>query len=396
MRTLPGLGVSYAWRKSAATAGLVAAVGGSMFLSPAVVPALAATARPGVTESWRVVSAPRLAPNNSLAGIAVAGKRLAWAVGGAGFSGDGKVAPRPLLLRWTGRSWSRVRLPGTWRGSIAAVAESSATNAWALGMNASEMKIVHLLHWTGHRWGTKALPHIGGPINADIDLAAAPGGRAWISTDTDALSTLLFDWNGRTWAAQAYPCAHLGCGLIQINARTSKDAWAVGNYFGSTGSGGPLALHWNGRHWSSTPVPFVKDGFLTGVFGVSRTDAWAVGAVQGSSAMLLYHWNGMRWQRMRTPAGLTTPWTGERAQITGDSARHLWIYGFGMINGTRASYLRFNGHRWSVIRDAPVRGENVPFVRGMAVVPGTQTAWSVGVSLTSQGARARIERYGTP
>ena len=395
MPSLTSRGASNAWGKSAA-AGLAAVVTGSTFLSPAVAPALATTARPGAAASWRVVSAPRLTPISALSGIAVAGKRLAWAVGVTGASSDSTRPGRPLLLRWSGRAWSRVGLPGTWRGGIAAVADSSATSAWALGMNAPETKIVHLLHWNGHRWGTKTLPSIGGSINADIDLAAAPGGRAWISTDTDALSTLLFSWNGRTWAAQSYPCAHLGCGLIQISARTNADAWAVGNYFGSTATGGPLALHWNGRTWSATRVPFVKDGFLTGVFGVSRTNAWAVGSVQGSSAMLLDHWNGTRWQRMRTPAGLTTPWTGERAQITGDAAGHLWIYGFGMINGPRASYLRFNGHRWSVIRDAPVRGENVPFVNGMAVVPGTQTAWSVGTSITSKGARARIERYATP
>jgi hypothetical protein len=142
-------------------------------------------------------------------------------------------------------------------------------------------------------------------------------------------------------------------------------------------------------------VPFVKDGYLTGVFGISSTDAWAVGAVFGSTATLLYHWDGTAWHKMQTPAGLTQPSLGENIGITGDSAGHLWIYDFGTAAGSQASYLRFDGHHWSMIRDAPVAGELQAIVRQVAAVPGTQTVWSVGVGLIAgPHGRARIERYG--
>jgi hypothetical protein len=357
----------------------------------------ATTASPGAASPWHIVPTPTLAPDNALSSIAVAGKRLAWAAGVEGYSSDGATAGGPLLLRWNGNRWSRARLPGSWRGGMAAVAASSASNAWAVGMNASAMKIAHLLHWNGRRWQNATLPNIGGSINADVNLAAAPGGRAWISTDAGAPSTVLFTWNGVAWKPQSYPCGHWACGLIQVTARTGSDAWAVGNYVNPDGSGGPLALHWTGRSWTTTAVPFVKDGYLTSVFAASATDAWAVGAVFGSAAMLLYHWDGTAWHRVRAPAGLTPPSASESARITGNAAGHLWIYGFGMSMSNQASYLRYDGQRWSMVRDAPVARENRAIVRGVAVIPGTRAVWSVGVGILSAAphGRARIELYGS-
>ena len=357
----------------------------------------ATTLGPGAASQWHIVPTPTLAPDNALSSLAVVGKGLAWAAGVEGYSSDGAAAGGPLILRWNGSRWSRSRLPGSWQGGMAAVAASSASNAWALGMNASAMKIAHLLHWNGHGWQSVALPNIGGSINADVNLAAAPSGRAWISTDTGAPSTELFTWNGLTWKAQSYPCAYWGCGIFQITARTGTDTWAVGNYVKTDGSGGPLALHWTGRSWATTAVPFVKFGYLTSVFAASATNAWAVGAVFGSSTMLLYHWDGTAWHRMRTPAGLTQPFAGESARITGDAAGHLWIYGFGMTMSNQASYLRYNGQSWSMTHDAPVAGQNRAIVRGVAVVPRTQAVWSVGVGILSAAphGRARIELYGS-
>src|SRR5258707_9723796 len=379
-----------------AVAALMASAG--LFWTAAQTPARAATtARRGAASSWHIAATPVLAPDNALSSIAVVGKRLAWAAGVEGYSGDGKTAGGPLLLRWSGSRWSRARLPGSWSGGLAAVAASSASNAWALGMNASAMKIADLLHWNGRGWQSTALPNIGGSINADVNLAAAPSGRAWISADIGGASTVVFSSNGLAWKAQSCPCAHWGCGIIRITARTGTDTWAVGNYVNSGGSGGPLALHWTGQSWATTAVPFVKDGYLTGVFAASASDAWAVGAVFGSAAMLLYHWDGSAWHKMPTPAGLTQPWAGESARITGDAAGHLWIYGFGMTVSSQASYLHYDGQHWSMTHDAPVAAENRAVVRDVAVVPGTQAAWSVGVGIPSAApdGRARIELYGS-
>jgi len=342
--------------------------------------------------AWRIVHGAKVAPNNSLNGVAAVSKQLAWAAGIAGFSSDGRVPGAPVIERWNGRSWSVVRLPSTWPGGLARVAASSARDAWALGQESSGTR-EHLLHWSGRRWGEVNFPGTQGIQYGNLGLTAAAGGAAWLIA-SPAASSQIFRWNGSRWRPQPYPCSAVVCTLDQISARTASDAWAVGNYVTSTGSGAQLALHWTGRAWHPTAMPAVKFGNLTGVFAASRTDAWAVGVVFNTGRMLLFHWNGTGWHLVRTPAGLTVPALGELTGITGDGAGHLWIYDFGPQTGLQASYLLYDGHRWSLLHGGMIDGQTRVIVRDVAAVPGTTTAWSVGLGFTPPiAARARIERY---
>jgi hypothetical protein len=350
-------------------------------------------AAPATSPSWAIVPGPRLAPNNVLNGLAVVSKGLAWAVGIEGFSSNGDRPGHPVIARWNGHAWSRSRLPSAWPGGLASVAASSASNAWALGQEPSGTT-QHLMHWNGHGWQNSKFPGTPGAFYGNLGLTAAPGGRAWVIA-SPASSAQIFGWNGTRWGQQSYPCPSTFCNLDRIAARTGKDAWAVGNYVTSNLDGGPLALHWTGSSWQSTSVPFVKFGYLTGVFAASATNAWAVGGVNNSSTMLLYHWNGVSWHRAGVPAGLTRPSLGELTGITGDTVGHLWIFDFGPQAGNRATYLRYNGHGWSTVLGASVAGQTRVIARDVATVPGTSAAWSVGLGFVPTiEARARIERYG--
>jgi hypothetical protein len=374
-----------------AALGVVAA---SMAFGPATAAAGAAAAA-GTGASWRIVRGPALAPNNVLNGLAVVSQRLAWAAGAQGFSSDGKVPGRPVIERWNGSRWSAARLPSTWPGGLGPIAASSATNAWALGQESSGLKD-HLLHWNGHAWRDSRYPGPQGTISGNLGLTAAPGGRAWLITTTGAGSAQIFGHGATGWHQQRYTCLSGHCNLYQIVARTGSDAWAVGNYV--TGlTGGPLARHWTGRAWRATRVPFVKDGYLTGVFAASATSAWAVGAVFQSPTgqMLLYHWNGTAWRQVQVPAALTPPSLGELTGITGDARGHLWIYDFGLPTAGRAQYLHYSGGKWALVQGGVIAGQIQVTVRAVAAVPGTSVAWSVGLGMVSgPNARARIERYG--
>jgi len=352
----------------------------------------ALAAGPAARQTWTIVHGARLAPNNVLNGLAVVNKRLAWAAGIEGFSSDGTVPGRPVIERWNGRAWARVRLPSIWPGDLGFVAASSATNAWALGQEPSGTT-EHLLHWNGHRWRSSAFPGTPGTLYGNLGLTAAPSGRAWLVASSG--SSQIFGWDGTGWKQQSYPCPSTFCNLDRIVARTGRDAWAVGNYVTAALDGGPLALHWTGHSWRSTRVPFVKFGYLTGVFAASATNAWAVGVVNNSRKMLLYRWNGASWHRVPVPASLTAPYLGELTGISGDTSGHLWIFDFGQQAGNRATYLRFDGRHWSKIMGALVAGQSRATVRDVEAVPGTSTSWSVGLGMVPNvNARARIERYG--
>jgi hypothetical protein len=400
-------------------------VGVSVACQGAVIAASAASTQAFGRPAWHKVAGARLAPNNVLNGIGAVSRQLAWAVGIEGFSSDGKVPGRPVMERWSGRLWSVVRLPSSWPGGLGFVAASSARDAWALGQESSGMR-EHLLHWSGRRWREVAFPGRQGTLFANLGLSAARDGPAWLigspagSSDTfgwngsrsrppgylcaavycshrigsSAASSDIFGWNGSRWRLQPYRCAAVFCNLDQTSARTASDAWAVGNYVTGTGSGGPLALHWTGRAWHPTAIPAIKFGYLTGVVALSRTDAWAVGVVFNTSRMLLFRWNGTAWHQVSTPAGLTVPGLGEQTGITSDSAGQLWIYDFGPQTGQGASYLRYDGHRWSMLHGPVINGQTRVIVRDVAAVPGTTIAWSVGLGFTPPiQARARIERY---
>ena len=354
-------------------------------------PVLAAT--PAGSRTWTIVHGARLAPNNVLNDLAVVSKRLAWAAGIEGFSSNGTVSGRPLIERWNGRAWSRVRLPSTWPGGFGFVEASSANDAWALGQDQSGTT-EHLLHWNGHAWRNRAFPGTPGTFYGNLGLTAARGGRAWLIGSSSG-SSQIFGWNGTGWKQQPYACSSTFCNLDRIVARTGRDAWAVGNYVTAANDGGPLALHWTGHSWRSTRVPFVKFGYLTGVFAASATNAWAVGEVFNSSKMLLYRWNGASWHRVPVPVSLTAPALGELAGISGDASGHLWIFDFGPQAQNRATYLRFNGHRWSTVKGALVSGQSQVILRDVEAVPGTSASWSVGLGFVPHvNARARIERYG--
>jgi hypothetical protein len=322
-------------------------------------------------------------------------KRLAWAVGSEGFSSNGTVPGRPLIERWNGRAWSVARLPSTWKGGLAAVAASSATSAWALGQDSSGSR-QHLLHWNGHAWHDSRYPGTQGGISGDLGLTAAPGGPAWLIANTSASAAApIFGHTNAGWRRQRYACPSGTCNLYDIAARSGTEAWAVGNYVTPALTGGPLALHWTGRGWQVTPMPYVEHGYLTGVFARSATNAWAVGAVFQTSQMLLYHWNGTAWRRVQVPSALTPPSLGELTGITGDARGHLWIYDFGPQTASRAQYLHYSGGKWALVQGGVVAGQTQVTVRAVATVPGTSVAWSVGLGYAPvANARARIERYG--
>ncbi len=124
----------------------------------------------------------------------------AWAVGGTNWFSPSQT----LADHWNGRSWTRFSTPGS--GYFNAVATTSATNAWAVGL-----------------------------------VGPGPG----IVAPTTAL---IEHWNGKHWTEQSVKPVRGGGTLTGVAAVSAADAWAVGQ----TGSADPQTLieHWNGAAWS--------------------------------------------------------------------------------------------------------------------------------------------------
>src|SRR6266568_2801869 len=162
-------------------------------------------------------------------------------------------------------SWTGVQppSPGTSGNALSSAAVLSSGNAWAVGHYSNGTADQTLVeHWNGTAW-----KHVSSPN---------PGGRD--STDF----------------------------LAGIAATSSTSIWAVGWYSDCTCDIPPrntLVLHWNGTAWThvSSPSPGGSNGnLLSGVAGLSSSNAWAVGSYSNGTAQqtLVEHWNGTAWRHV--------------------------------------------------------------------------------------------------
>ncbi|KAB2352197.1 hypothetical protein [Actinomadura rudentiformis] len=125
---------------------------------------------------------------------------------------------------------------------------------------------------------------------------------------------------------------------------------------------------------------------LTSVVSVSRSNAWAFGAVQNGNrrALVARHWNGRKWSKVALPKPVDAP-----RQITtaGASARdNVWAFGGGGDEDTTSFALRWNGRKWTVskrwspdeglLSDALVLGKNNVWVFGYNNVGAGVGTWN--------------------
>jgi hypothetical protein len=185
-----------------------------------------------------------------------------------------------------------------------------------------------------------------------------------------------YHWNGSAWSIVGTPALGVSSALLAVSASTATDAWAVGFSVLGRHDDGTLIEHWNGTAWSVNSS-LVVTGFvaeLTGVVDLSPTDAWAVG--KGNSA-LLEHWNGSAWSSVTIPDPDFTPGAGQ--SISASSPTDIWVVGTTVnttTGATTAEALHFNGTAWSVV---PMQqpGTNTPTIGAVTAISATD-AWAVG------------------
>jgi hypothetical protein len=222
--------------------------------------------------------------------------------------------------------------------------------------------------------------------------------NAECSTPDLTYSTLIEHWNGRKWSTVASPSPGPSTQLTGVSAVSATDAWAVG-YTNSgpvnTVAGPGLILHWNGRKWSTTPLPEPSGDyyFLRGVSAISATDAWAVGiwdAYGVNARALTLHWNGRKWSKVASPNPVGRALVG----VSTASATNAWAVGQYNTPVDRFSTLteHWNGRKWSkVASPGPSPGEE-DTLYGVSTLTPTD-AWAVGYSGSSEGQRTMVLRW---
>jgi hypothetical protein len=182
--------------------------------------------------------------------VSIVSRSDAWAVGFFDIVG---LTQRTLLLHWNGTAWKPAIYP-ICDGVLSDVSASSASNAWAVG-NCSTGPVA--LHWNGTSWTWITVPAPSGARNSLLfGVSSLSASQAWAVGyyDTPAIiqQTLVLHWDGSRWTQvpSPNPGGQNNSALADVSARSSSDAWAVGNIDSAHVSELTLVLHWNGTSWS--------------------------------------------------------------------------------------------------------------------------------------------------
>jgi hypothetical protein len=195
-------------------------------------------------------------------------------------------------------------------------------------------------------------------------------------------------WNGTTWSVRVLgiPKGALNPFFNSVSCSGPSSCVAVGDENDNTGQM-PLALaeHWNGSTWSVVPTAVPAGATVTGFFGVScasPTSCTAVGQVgtTGGGGTLAEHFDGRTWTIEPTPAFpksaepqlLAVSCSGADCMAVGRK-----FSGSGFVPITEA----FNGHSWSMVSPATPAGA-IAFTLNAISCSAPSSCYAVGASGT--------------
>jgi hypothetical protein len=360
---------------------------------PAVVAAvlLAVPASATAKCSWNLVSSPNAGTYNSLIAVAGSSTSDVWAVGNTqSVSG----APATLAQHFDGTSWTIVSTPNPGvQNVLRGVAAISTKDAWAVGVEflSSGGNQGLILQWKGTAWSQVTAPTIPGRAIYLNRVAAISSKDAWAvggSFDSSGLNApVTMHWNGKKWTIVTIPnVGPYGSTLTAVAPVSTNDVWAIGDTSmnPSRSSYMTLAEHWDGKKWStvSTPNANAGDNVFNAAVAVATNDVWAIGdyyTTRNIFATLTEHWDGKSWKIVKS---LNKGTAGD--YLTGAAAfstNAVWAVG-GLLNPSPAPITTFsiewNGKKWVYVKSPNLSGGFNQAFNDAAAIPGTTTLWAVG------------------
>jgi hypothetical protein len=235
-------------------------------------------------------------------------------------------------------------------------------------------------HWDGSQWSVVPAPiTIGGSGNFVDDIEVIAADDIWFVGDwlefpaasAAEKRALAMHWDGSGLTVHETPFFDNGSigghGLTAVSAISSDDIWAVGGGHDGDYVTFSYIVHWDGQQWEHVPGPTA--GWyhrLYDVQAVSSNEVYAVGDYQDASGYhgMILRWNGASWQRLSDP-----PVGGASIEVLGPG--QVYVGGSGVA--------LWDGASWSVVATFP--GVNGPAIwslepNGPCSLWGSGRAWS--------------------
>jgi hypothetical protein len=324
--------------------------------------------------NWRIEATISVAHKHvQLDGVSAVSRADAWTIGTVTTG----VTIAPIILRWTGRTWQRMKLPravltsvGT-AGTEPVISASSASNAWAFDV------LGRWAHWDGKRWHTgKLAPPSAGSSAPAVDATLALGksdvwafGSYLTFTSKDVPYAARFD--GHKWHVTTVPGQR---GIGQASALSASDIWAVD---------ANEVVRWNGHIWQTQLMSFnaASGFFLASVVALSDTNVWAGG--ETPTAMLgqgetVAHLAGHTWSVTHLPHTNTSA-DFSMVSLASDGKNGIWGVGSRFATPQTWRLWHFSRGKWTI---ATPRIRGLSFLVGLsgdlAHVPGSTSTWGAG------------------
>ncbi|MEV0583135.1 hypothetical protein [Nonomuraea sp. NPDC050310] len=163
-------------------------------------------------------------------------------------------------------------------------------------------------------------------------------------------------WNGRTWRSQGGAEAP-----YLVRGHGPEEVWRFNESVEQV-----TVWRWNGRRWSSLPIP-EPGAHATAAVVPAKGECWAAGLRFGAQGMrdVVWHHAGGRWRTVAAPAPLT-----DFAAVSSSAVWALSSY----EGGPSASILRWDGRQWAPEHLPPLEFAELADIVALA----EDDVWAVG------------------
>jgi hypothetical protein len=274
--------------------------------------ALASAAPAGKTRAfWAVQKSPNPSGNGDFHGVECTGAKACIAVGS--YYNSSADARLPLAASWNGRAWRPQPTPAppqTSESHLDGVSCVKRTFCAAVGSDVLTSKrwITLAEVWRGKRWALTRTPPLKSVLFNTLDAVSCSSATDCMAVGYADEQALIERWNGTKWAIQRAPrpVGSKHSLLYGVSCVTRNWCMAAGYY--EPPAGGTLAFTevWTGKHWSIRPAKQIRGSAsqLLGVSCTSRARCTAAGTY-GDLASLNYplaeRWNGKVWTTQPVP-----------------------------------------------------------------------------------------------
>jgi hypothetical protein len=210
-------------------------------------------------------------------------------------------------------------------------------------------------------WQLVPSPSVGNLDNNLDAVAAASSKDAWAvgdyyaSTNPNVFQNMAEHWNGSAWIEYALP--NVGSNqntLFGVSELPNGHTWAVGYYTNANYVDKALIERYDGSTWTvaDNPSPGSQINILTGVAAISDTDVWAVGEqldANGTWHTLTEHFNGNTWSAVPAVDAGTSSNEFFGVKAVGSNS----VYAVGSQSGRafpdKSLVERWDGSKWNVL-----------------------------------------------